>query len=94
MEGQIAVATKQDLDYIQSQMKNVYATQAEHADRLTRLEQRPEPDSRSRSAWGNQSPFSGLLNGSSQHGMLPVQILTGHTRLTYFFLREQLQPCS
>ena len=63
-----STATKQDLDYLQTQMRNVYATQAEHADRLTRLEQRHEGDSRHKSAWGNQSPFSGLLNGTFQQG--------------------------
>ncbi|KAL9131113.1 MAG: hypothetical protein Q9217_000875 [Psora testacea] len=48
-------------------MKNVYATQAEHADRLMRLEQRQDGESRLKSAWGSQSPFQGLLNGTPQH---------------------------
>ena len=63
-----STATKQDLDYLQTQMRNVYATQAEHADRLMRLEQRQEGDSRYKSTWVNQSPFSGLLNGSFHQG--------------------------
>ncbi|KAG8531499.1 uncharacterized protein KY384_003128 [Bacidia gigantensis] len=67
MDVQPNAATKSDLEYFQTQMKNVYATQAEHADRLMRLEQRQEGDSRYKSAWGTQSPFSGLLNGNSQH---------------------------
>ena len=70
MEGQASLATKQDLDYLQTQMKNVYATQAEHADRLARLEQRNEPDTRSRTPWGTSSPFSGLIHGPSQPGTL------------------------
>lgn len=74
MDLQSGLASKQDLDYVQIQMKNVYATQAEHADRLMRLEQRQDSDSRLKSPWGSQSPFPGLLNGTSQHGMIVQQI--------------------
>ena len=69
MDLHAGLASKQDLDYLQTQMKNVYATQAEHADRLMRLEQRQDTDSRLKSPWGSQSPFPSLLNGTSQHGM-------------------------
>ena len=72
MEGQAVLATKQDLDYLQTQMKNVYATQAEHADRLMRLEQRQDGDSRFRPAWGSQSPFHGTLNGTPQQGTVHI----------------------
>ena len=68
MDVQSTLATKQDLDYLQTQMKNVYATTAEHADRLSRLEQRQDGDSRLKSPWGSQSPFPGLLNGTPQQG--------------------------
>lgn len=70
MDLQSGLASKQDLDYLQTQMKNVYATQAEHADRLMRLEQRQDTDSRLKSPWGSHSPFPGLLNGTSQHGKI------------------------
>ena len=63
-------ATKQDLEYLQTQMRNVYATQAEHADRLMRLEQRQDGESRYRPALGSQSPFSALPNGVHQNGEL------------------------
>ncbi|KAL8949172.1 MAG: hypothetical protein Q9222_004704 [Ikaeria aurantiellina] len=49
-------------------MKNIYATQAEHADRLVRLERHHQDDSRIKSVWGSQShsPFPSILNGAAQ----------------------------
>ena len=67
MDPQYGLASKDDLWRLQNEMKNVYATQAEHADRLMRLEQR-EGDTRLKSAWGAQSPFPSILNGTPQHG--------------------------
>lgn len=84
MDTQLGAATKQDLEYLQTQMRNVYATQAEHADRLMRLEQRQDGDSRYRSALGNQSPFSTVPNGISQQGssFFPVEIVLSHQTLS------------
>lgn len=50
-------------------MKNLYATQAEHSDRLSRLERRYDEDARVKSVWGSGSPFPGILNGTPQQGM-------------------------
>ena len=74
MDLQPGLVSKQELDYLQTQMKNVYATQAEHADRLMRLEQRQEGESRLKSAWGTQSPFPGLLNGTPQQGIRGILV--------------------
>ncbi|MCJ1486464.1 hypothetical protein MMC06_006641 [Schaereria dolodes] len=49
-------------------MKTVYATQAEHSERLSRLERRQDDDSRMRSVWGNSSPFPSILSGTPQQG--------------------------
>ena len=67
MDPQFVLASKGDFWRLQNEMKNVYATQAEHADRLARLEQRQDGDTRSKSPW-NQSPFPSALNGTSQQG--------------------------
>ena len=72
MDGQFGVASREDLWRLQNEMKNVYATQAEHADRLTRLERRYDEDARVKSVWGSSSPFPGILNGNSQQG-IPVE---------------------
>lgn len=69
MEPQFGLASRDDLWRLQNEMKNVYATQAEHADRLMRLERRQDDDARIKSVWGNQSPFPSLLNGTPQQGM-------------------------
>ena len=68
MDSQLDLASKEDLWYLQNEMKNVYATQAEHSDRLSRLERRQDDDTRMKSAWGSQSPFPGILNGTPQQG--------------------------
>lgn len=69
MDPQFGLASKDDLWRLQNEMKNVYATQAEHADRLMRLEQRADSDTRLKSVWGSQSPFNSGLNGTPQQGM-------------------------
>ena len=69
MEPQFGLASRDDIWRLQNEMKNVYATQAEHADRLMRLERRQDDDARIKSVWGNQSPFPSLLNGTPQQGM-------------------------
>ena len=69
MDPQFGLASKDDLWRLQNEMKNVYATQAEHADRLMRLEQRSDSDTRLKSVWGTQSPFPSVLNGTPQQGM-------------------------
>lgn len=76
MDQQLGLASKDDLWRLQNEMKNVYATQAEHADRLMRLEQRSDSDSRLKSVWGSQSPFPSVLNGTPQQGMQHLQIIT------------------
>ncbi len=70
MDPQFALASKDDVWRLQNEMKNVYATQAEHADRLARLEQRQEAEGRVKSPWGttSHSPYHGPLNGTSQQG--------------------------
>ncbi|KAL9135083.1 MAG: hypothetical protein Q9175_003735 [Cornicularia normoerica] len=74
MDPQFALASKDDLWRLQNEMKNVYATQAEHADRLMRLEQRSDSDTRLKSVWGGQSPLPSALNGTPQqdHGYNPA----------------------
>ncbi len=69
MDLQFGLASRDDLWRLQNEMKNVYATQAEHADRLMRLERRQEEDARTKSPWGSQSPFPGILSGTPQQGI-------------------------
>ena len=68
MEPQFGLASSDDIWRLQNEMKNVYATQAELADRLGRLERRQDDDAHVKSVWGGQSPFPSLLNGASQQG--------------------------
>ena len=94
MDPQFALASKDDVWRLQNEMKNVYATQAEHADRLARLEQRQEGDARTKSPWGttSHSPFHGPLNGASQQGEDDMSIFQG-TLLTFNDPRSRLQSC-
>lgn len=72
MDPQPQLASREDVwrlqSNLQNEMKNVYATQAEHADRLARLERHHTEDSRVKSVWGSQSPFPSILNGIPQQG--------------------------
>ena len=68
MDSQFPFPSRDDLWQIQTDMKTVYATQAEHSDRILRLERRQDDDSRLKSVWGNSSPFPGILNETSQQG--------------------------
>jgi len=70
MDLQNGLASRNDVEYLQTQMKNVYATQAEHSDRLMRLEQRQDSDTRLKSVWGQQSPLPGSVNGTPHHGKI------------------------
>ncbi|KAL8990482.1 MAG: hypothetical protein Q9177_000876 [Variospora cf. flavescens] len=66
MDSQSQLASREDVWRLQNEMKNVYATQAEHADRLARLERHHTEESRVKSVWGNHSPFPSVLNGTPQ----------------------------
>ncbi|KAI5362313.1 hypothetical protein Slin15195_G059640 [Septoria linicola] len=58
---------------LQNDIVRVQQIQAEHAERIARLERKQDDDARMKSVWGNQSPFPSVLSGTPQHG--PVQQL-------------------
>lgn len=68
MESHFAFASKDDLWHLQNEMKGVHGLQAEHSERLMRLERRQDEDIRMKSVWGNTSPFPGILGGTPQQG--------------------------
>ncbi|KAF3770533.1 hypothetical protein M406DRAFT_227613, partial [Cryphonectria parasitica EP155] len=61
----------QDLHNVQMEVKQVQFVQANHAERLMRLERRQTEDAAIKSVW-NPSPFPSALGGTPQHG--PVQM--------------------
>lgn len=68
MDTQFAFASREDIWRIHEDMKHVYSVQAEHADRLMRLERRQEDDARMKSVWSTSSPFPSVLSGTPQQG--------------------------
>ncbi|MCJ1358767.1 MAG: hypothetical protein MMC33_008767 [Icmadophila ericetorum] len=66
MDSQLCFASRDDLWRLQSEMKAVSMTQAEHSERLARLERRQDEDARLKSVWGTSSPFPGILSGTPQ----------------------------
>lgn len=66
MEQQL-FATKDDFWRLQEAVTELSATQAQHSDRIMRLEKRGDDNMRGRNAWGPSSPFPSVL-GSSHHG--------------------------
>ncbi|KKY15155.1 putative ubiquitin carboxyl-terminal hydrolase 19 [Phaeomoniella chlamydospora] len=57
MDAHFQFATKDEFWRLQEDLKDIYATQAQQAERLSRLERRRDEDNRMKSLWGPQSPF-------------------------------------
>ncbi|KAK3107941.1 hypothetical protein LTR53_018010, partial [Teratosphaeriaceae sp. CCFEE 6253] len=55
---------------LQTDVARVQQVQAEHAERIARLETRQEEDARVKSVWGNSSPFPSVLSGTPQQAPL------------------------
>lgn len=51
---------------LQSDIVRFQQVQAEHAERIARLERRQEDDARMKSVWGQTSPFPSVLSGTPQ----------------------------
>jgi ubiquitin carboxyl-terminal hydrolase 4/11/15 len=66
-----AFVPRDDFWRMQAEVAKMQQVQAAHSERLVRLEQRQDDDSRSKSIWGTSSPFPGILAGTPQTG--PVQ---------------------
>lgn len=67
----VAFTPRDDIWRFHSEMLRVQQTQAEHADRLARLERRQDEDARVKSVWGTSSPFPSVLGGTPQQ--VPLQ---------------------
>ena len=64
----LSFTPRDDLWRFQSDMMRIQQTQAEHAERIHRIERRQDEDARMRSVWGNTSPFPSVLTGTPQQG--------------------------
>lgn len=58
--------SRDELYNLQMELKQVQYAQANHAERIVRLEKRQADDSALKSVWN--SPFPGVLAGTPQHG--------------------------
>ncbi|KXL43791.1 hypothetical protein M433DRAFT_69110 [Acidomyces richmondensis BFW] len=56
---------------LQAEVARVQQIQAEHSERIARLERRQDDDARMKSVWGSSSPFPSVLTGTPQQG--PMQ---------------------
>jgi ubiquitin carboxyl-terminal hydrolase 4/11/15 len=77
----VAFMPRDELWRINSEMSRLQQTQHEHAERLSRVERRQDEDiSRTKSLWGSQSPFPGILAGTPQQRPVeqpPVDAFSG-----------------
>ena len=64
----VSFIPRDDLWRFQSDMMRIQQTQADHAERLLRVERRQDEDARVRSVWGSTSPFPSGLTGTPQQG--------------------------
>jgi len=85
MDQRFAV-TRDEINGIQMDLKHLQHTQANHAERLFRLERRQADDAAIKAAW---SPFPGVLATTPQHGMVFSFLFffrTGVSGLVLFFI--------
>lgn len=78
----LAFTPRDDFWRFQSEMLRVQQTQADHGERLSRLERRQDEDARVKSVWGASSPFPSVLSGTPQQGQL-VLVFGGTLWLTF-----------
>ena len=69
MESQFPVATKEDLWRLQEDIKDLFANQGQHSERIMRLEKRRDDDTRVKNVWGPVSPYPASFANSAQQGM-------------------------
>ncbi|KAK2783967.1 hypothetical protein FQN53_008888 [Emmonsiellopsis sp. PD_33] len=62
MDAQYPFASREDIWRVQEEVKELYATQAEHHDRISRLERRRDDDARMKNVWAPLSPFPGGIS--------------------------------
>jgi hypothetical protein len=65
MDAQYPFASREDIWRVFEEVKDLYATQLEHGERIARLERRRDDDARLRSFWGPWSPFPLPVGGGS-----------------------------
>ncbi|KAF2218914.1 hypothetical protein BDZ85DRAFT_253228 [Elsinoe ampelina] len=66
MDPQSVVFQPQDnLWRLQNELQRIQAVQAEHSDRILRIERKHDEDARMKSVWGGASPFPNVLSGGT-----------------------------
>ncbi|GAB7360331.1 hypothetical protein MBLNU230_g8085t1 [Neophaeotheca triangularis] len=63
-------SSNHDIWRLQGDVGRVQQVQAEHSERLARVERKLDDDARMKSVWGNTSPFPGVLSGTPQQAPL------------------------
>ncbi|EEQ83308.1 uncharacterized protein BDCG_00113 [Blastomyces dermatitidis ER-3] len=66
MDAQYPFASREDIWRVQEEVKDLFAAQLEHGERISRLERRRDDDARMKSVWGPLSPFPGSI-GTVHH---------------------------
>ncbi|ODH12783.1 hypothetical protein ACO22_07919 [Paracoccidioides brasiliensis] len=66
MDAQYPFASREDIWRVQEEVKDLFAVQIEHGERISRLERRRDDDARMKSVWGPLYSFSGPV-GVAHH---------------------------
>lgn len=78
---------------LQSDLVRVQQLQAEHGERIARLERRQEDDARMKSVWGQSSPFPSVLSGTPQQGEPLFHEFKKDCELTWMFSSIPTAAC-
>ncbi|EAS35446.3 uncharacterized protein CIMG_00800 [Coccidioides immitis RS] len=62
MDAQYPFASREDIWRVHEEIKDLYATQLEHGERIAKLERRRDDDARMKSLWGPFSPFPSTVS--------------------------------
>ena len=68
MESQLPLASRDDIWRLQESLNELSTIQAQHTERIMRLEKRRDDDTRVKNVWGPMSPFPGGLGPSGTQG--------------------------
>lgn len=75
MDAQYPFASREDIWRVHEEVKELYSTQAEHGDRLARLERSREDNARLKNVWGSLPSFPGAVGNGAVHPGKCKQIL-------------------
>ena len=94
MESQLPFASRDELWRLQESLNEISTAQAQHAERIMRLEKRRDDDARVKSVWGPTSPFPVGLGGTGPQGEYSLRRFFGAAPILKTSADSTLNPAA